>query len=236
METNYYENLEENFTQAMKLFETEQTHEELLEYLKSGNITQRQISAIKFDKISNSQDADILTDNLTGQDGKIREAVSVKIADFTANIEYRDFFKSEQNYQKFLDALTDINGNICRNILKVIDNFVQEDDFRCFFIPRLLELTNDLADKVLSFGNQDGKYKVNKDSFKLYWCLEAIYVLAQKIELEELTKILKKAKSVQDYTIREKVAKILTFEISSTELDKIRAELKNDDNYYVKRY
>ena len=236
METNYYENLEENFTQAMKLFETEQTHEELLEYLKSGNITQRQISAIKFEKISNSQDADILTDNLTGQDGKIREAVSVKIADFTANIEYRDFFKSEQNYQKFLDALTDINGNICRNILKVIDNFVQEDDFRCFFIPRLLELTNDLADKVLSFGNQDGKYKVNKDSFKLYWCLEAIYVLAQKIELEELTKILKKAKSVQDYTIREKVAKILTFEISSTELDKIRAELKNDDNYYVKRY
>ena len=182
------------------------------------------------------QDADILTDNLTGQDGKIREAVSVKIADFTANIEYRDFFKSEQNYQKFLDALTDINGNICRNILKVIDNFVQEDDFRCFFIPRLLELTNDLADKVLSFGNQDGKYKVNKDSFKLYWCLEAIYVLAQKIELEELTKILKKAKSVQDYTIREKVAKILTLEISSTELDKIRAELKNDDNYYVKRY
>ena len=236
METNYYENLEENFTQAMKLFETEQTHEELLEYLKSGNITQRQISAIKFEKISNSQDADILTDNLTGQDGKIREAVSVKIADFTANIEYRDFFKSEQNYQKFLDALTDINGNICRNILKVIDNFVQEDDFRCFFIPRLLELSNDLADKVLSFGNQDGKYKVNKDSFKLYWCLEAIYVLAQKIELEELTKILKKAKSVQDYTIREKVAKILTFEISSTELDKIRAELKNDDNYYVKRY
>lgn len=236
METNYYQNLDENFKEALKLFENNQSHQCLIEYLKNGNIPQRQISAIKLDCINSKEEAQILISNLTGQDGKIREVVSYRIAEFTTNSALRNYFKSNGSYDKFLDALTDINGNICRNTLKIINNFISEKDFIEYFIPKLCSQTESLAIKVLSLGNQDGKYKINKDSFKLYWCLEAIYILGDLINSKNLLPILLKAKDVQDYTIREKVAKILTLNFDDSLLTNIKNELKNDSNYYVNRY
>ena len=77
MNNTYYETLDKNFNMALELINKPLNHEELIELLRSGNIAERQLAALRLDKLENQNDADILIANLTGQDGKIREAGSL---------------------------------------------------------------------------------------------------------------------------------------------------------------
>ena len=92
MNNCYYETLDENFEQALNLCETSYTHSELLEFLKSGNIVQKQIAALKLETINSIEDAQILVSDLVGQDGKIREAVSLRLNEFMSNPKLLPFF------------------------------------------------------------------------------------------------------------------------------------------------
>ncbi len=236
MNNSYYKTLDENFIQALNLYEKEHSHSELIELLKNGNIPQKQIAALKLDSINSFEEAQILVSNLTGQDGKIREAVSLKLDEFMSNPKYLIYFKNSDNYKIFLDAITDINGNICRNVISAITNLRGDVEFCEIFCSALVKLTMDLISIVEKFDFQDGKYKVNKEAFKLYWCLETLYYFWDKIESEDLRNIIIRAKSIGEYTIREKVAKILTRNINDPILIQVRDELKNDSNYYVRRF
>lgn len=232
LNTNYYPTLDENFKEAVILFEKETTQEELLELLKSGNIVQRQIAALKINTLNSNEEALILANNLTGQDGKIREAVSLKINE----LQDSQYLHQTQIYDKFLDAIIDINGNICRNIINTIDTLKSDNDFCEYFAAKLLNMTHNLIENVKDIDFQDGKYKVNKEVFKLYWCLESIYHIAEKINLNDLKLILQQTKNINEYTIREKTAKILSKNFDDKDMDKMRAELKSDSNYYVRRF
>lgn len=236
MNSSYTQTLDENFNIAFNLYENDYSHAYLIEMLKNGTDVEKQISALKLDTITSESDASVLVQNLIGQDGKIREAVSFKIKEFIDNEDYRKYFYSIQNYDIFLKAITDINGNICRNIIASICNLKENKEFCNYFTNGLTKLTQDLADKVEQFDIQDGKYKVNKEVFKLYWCLETLYNFHNKVDMTVLKSILLKTKSVEDYTIREKTAKILTNDFDDNELIKIREELKQDKNYYVRRF
>lgn len=235
MNSSYYETLDENFAQALKLYETEYSHDELIRLLQNGNIVQKQIAALRLDGINSKSDADILISNLTGQDGKIREAVSLKLNEFMSNEKYLPFFKNSLNYKIFLDAVIDINANICRNVICAVGNLKSDIEFCNLFCPQLVNLTFDLLDKIEEFNFQEGKYKVNKEVFKLYWCLETIYVFWDKINFSDLKQIILRSKNIQEYTIREKAAKILSIGFEDKELQKARNELKYDTNYYVRR-
>lgn len=236
MNNGYYENLDENFIQALNFYEQEFSHTELIDMLKGGNIVQKQIAALKLEKINSKYDAEILISNLTGQDGKIREAVSLRLEEFMSNPDYLKFFQSPQNYKIFLEAITDINGNICRNVISAISNIKNQNDFCMMFCPALVELTNKLLDIVEKFDFQDGKYKVNKEAFKLYWCLETINEFCDIINFQDLKSIILRSKNIKEYTIREKCAKILSNCYKDAELLAARKELKNDKNYYVRRF
>lgn len=239
MNKNYYNTLDENFNEAFKLIDANLTHNELIELLKNGNIPQKQIAAIRLDTLKSIFDADVLISNLTGQDGKIREVVSLKIKEFLSNPQTKDFFLStdiDLLSSKFIDALTDINGNICRNIIEALIYLENCQQFVDLFNKKLIYLINQLLDKIKDFDLQEGKYKINKEVFKLYWCLEAVNIYFNKISTTDLKEILNVTKSIQDYTIREKTAKILTHELFDKDLIKIRNELKNDSNYYVRRF
>lgn len=235
MNSSYYETLDENFAQALKLYETEYSHDELISLLQNGNIVQKQIAALRLDGINSKSDADILISNLTGQDGKIREAVSLKLNEFMSNEKYLPFFKNSLNYKIFLDAVIDINANICRNVICAVGNLKSDIEFCNLFCPQLVNLTFDLLNKIEEFNFQEGKYKVNKEVFKLYWCLETIYVFWDKINFSDLKQIILRSKNIQEYTIREKAAKILSIGFEDKELQKARNELKYDTNYYVRR-
>ena len=79
MNKGFYEDLDTNFAMACKLSELNFSHDKLIELLKTGNIPEKQIAAMQLDTILNENEAKILIDNLTGCDGKIREAVALKI-------------------------------------------------------------------------------------------------------------------------------------------------------------
>ncbi len=236
MNSNYCENLDKNFLCAIELCEKKHSHNDLIELLKNGNIPQKQFAALEIEEILSQNDVQILLSNLTGQDGKIREAVSLKLKEFLQKPEYIEFFNNENYVEIFLDALTDINGNICRNVINAIENLKNYDNFCTKFCKKLANLSLELIDIVEKFDFQGGKYKVNKEAFKLYWCLECIYVFYEKMPKTELKEILTRAKSIGEYTIREKTAKILSKEQDNLELLQIKQELKQDENYYVRRF
>ncbi len=236
MNNSYYETLDENFAQALKLYEGNYSHEELIELLRTGNIVQKQIAALRLEKITSNEDTKVLVDNLTGQDGKIREAVSLRLNEFMSNPKYLPYFCSIENFDVFLDAIIDINANICRNVISAIYNLKNNEKFCNTFCPKLTNLTNSLLDTVEKFDFQDGKYKVNKEAFKLYWCLETIYEFYDKIDFTSLKQIILRTKNINEYTIREKAAKILTHNFDDPDLNKAKEELKQDKNYYVRRF
>ncbi len=236
MNNSYYETLDENFTQALKLYEQNYSHDELINLLKSGNIVQKQIAALRLEGIFSDSDADILVANLTGQDGKIREAVSLRLNEFMSNSEFLVYFKNKNHYQTYLDAVIDINANICRNVINAISNLKTDEEFCKIFSEKLTILTFDLLDKIEKFDFQEGKYKVNKEVFKLYWCLETIYEFYDKIKFIDLKQIILRSKNIEEYTIREKAAKILSIGFEDPELSQAKEELKNDPNYYVRRF
>jgi hypothetical protein len=236
LNNGYYETLDENFKQALNLFEQDYSHHELIELLKNGNIVQKQVAALRLETILSDEDAQVLIDNLTGQDGKVREAVSLKIKEFLANDYLRGYFDCVKNYQVFLNAVIDINGNICRNIIAVISYLKKDSNFCNLFCKALVELCFGLLDKISKFDIQDGKYTINKEVFKLYWCLETVFVYWDKINFEDLKAILLKSKNVHEYTIREKVAKILSLGFNDNQLLKAQKELQLDENYYVRNF
>ena len=236
MNNSYYKTLDENFEQALNLYESNYSHEQLLDLLKSGNIVQKQISALRLETITSDSDAKILVSNLVGQDGKVREAVSLRLNEFMSDPNLICFFQTPENYNIFLLAIIDINANICRNVISAVSNLKKNDKFCKIFGTNLVKLTLELLDKVEEFNFQDGKYKVNKEVFKLYWCLETIYEFYEKIEFSDLKTIILRSKNINEYTIREKAAKILSRGFTDRDLLLVQSELKNDPNYYVRRF
>lgn len=221
----------EDFNSALDIYEKCYSHESLIELIKNGSIAQKQAAVLKLETLTNQSDADVLMQNLTGCDGKIREAISFRLQEFIRkNPEY--FF----NYDDiFLEAIIDINGNICRNIISSLKFLTQNSEFCTRFCEKLCEKTIPLTEKIKDFDIQEGKYKINKEVFKLYWYLETIYHMSEFVDKTQLLKILNETKLIQDYTIREKSAKILSIIAEDEDFTRIKQELQNDENYYVRR-
>lgn len=219
------QNLNEDFNTALNIYENDYSHEDLIEFLKNGTVAEKQSSVLKLEKLMSKSDADVVMQNLTGCDGKIREAVSFRLPEFISkNPEY---FIEFENI--FLEAIIDINGNICRNTISALNYMKNFEEFCASFCQKLTIKTLELAKFAKTFDPQDGKYKVNKEIFKLYWYLETIYHFTEFVDIKD---IISETKDIPDYTIREKTAKILSKFDDFTE---IKQELKKDENYYVRR-
>ena len=235
MKENYSDIVKEKYNQdynrILNVYENEYSHSDLIELLSSGSVPEKQAAVLKLEKLKNKSEVDVFMSNLTGCDGKIREAVSFRLPEFVK--ENPEFFIDYEDI--FLKAVIDINGNICRNTISALNYLKTQEIFAKNLTNKLLKFTLELIDKVSEFDIQDGKYKINKEVFKLYWCLETIYVFCGTFNKRDLFNLLNKTKDIQDYTIREKTAKILTL-LSSEDFDQIKVYLKADDNYYVRRF
>lgn len=221
--------LDENFDLACELSEKEFTHQELLKMLEVGNIAERQIAALKFDKVENDVDALALMNNLTGCDGKIREAVALRINQLlTSNIEARAFF----NYPLvFADATIDINANICRLVVDSAKLLKADAEFSKIYLERILEFTQQAFEELDKFIFRDKKYVINKQLFKLYWCLETLQNYYMEIDNTKLKQILEQGAAQSEYTIREKVAQIVRL---AGGFEDLKNRLEQDENYYVR--
>lgn len=224
-------NLETNFNIAMKMSECEYDYSALIEYLKSDKLVEKQIAVLKLSEIKSEPDAQILVSNLVGQDGKIREAVAFKVNEFIQNPQFVELFKSEIIFETLLKGIMDINGNVCRQIVDLVGSVNEFDDYLCANLPNRISI---ILDEIQKIDEESKQYVVSKRNFQLYWCLEALSGLIGRINIESVRDIIFKAGEFQDYTIREKAAKILA-RVDYSEFDEIKNKLSNDDNYYVRR-
>lgn len=239
MNRAFNKSFDENFNTATKMCEEEYSHAQLIEFLLSSTeIVEKQIAALRLENVETTKDATILVSNLINQDGKIREAVAFKVNELIANPLYTEFFLNETNYNTFISAIMDINSNVCRQIIDAMRTIKSHEKFRDYFINRLLKTILGLFDEADKMDMHDQKYVLNKKNFQLYWCLETLFDYAEFIEYKAVEKILQKGGIFYDYTIREKIAKIIKqgFYDEQPEVAELKEKLKNDDNYYVRRY
>ena len=231
LNTGFYKDLDTNFQIACELSEKELSHSELIEMLKNGNIPEKQIAALKLERVETEDEAKILIDNLTGCDGKIREAVALKISNL---LNENPMIKNLFNYPNvFADATIDINGNICRLVLDSV-KILKSEIFTPIYIEKISGFIKEAYKELDSFIFRDKKYVINKQLFKLYWCLEALKLFAEELDKDELLTILERASVEKEYTIREKVAEILLL-VEGEKFEQLKRKLKTDENYYVRK-
>ena len=221
-----------DFKIACELSEKKLTHDEMIEMLKTGNVPQKQYAALNLDIIQNKEEGKILVSNLTGCDGKIREAVALKINQLlTADTAISPFIYSYP--ETFANASVDINANICRLVIDSVGILKNDHEFSKKYSEKILEFISQAFEEIDKFIFRDKKYIINKQLFKLYWCLESLKLFVNDIPKNTLINILERASQEKEYTIREKVAQILT----STNDDifkSLRKKLQQDGNYYVR--
>lgn len=224
--------LEANFNSAMKMCGVKYDYERLIALLQSKKIVEKQFSVLSLTEIKSENDAEMLVSNLVGQDGKIREAVALKVNEFINNSQFKDFFVNERIYPIFLQAIMDINGNVCRQIVDIV---TFDKSLKKYFCEKLPESIRIILAEIKKIDSQSRQYVISKRNFQLYWCLEALYNIIDVIDFEEIKEILLQSGEFYDYTIREKTAKILT-KIEKMELKELKEKLRNDENYYVRRF
>ena len=142
---------------------------------------------------------------------------------------YAAFFQTRHILDSLLKAVNDINPNICRMIIEILP-YINEKEY---FLENLYHRIDYVFEELEKLKRSNW---YTKKLFNLYWCLEALAVIKAPAD-RRLEKVLEKSSVFRDYTIREKTAMVLSY-LSETSpvLERIKENLKNDDNFYVKRY
>ncbi len=226
-----HNNMDSDFIQACNMVDKEFSHEQLINMLESGDISQKQLSALLLDTLNNKNDGKILINNLTGCDGKIREAVALKINRLL--YEDSDIADFLNHPEIFADATIDINANICRSVIDSVAILRKNEYFTRIYLNKIISFINEAFSEIDKFIYKDKKYVINKQLFKLYWCLESLKLFTDEIAEDKLIDILKRATEENEYTIREKVAQIVILK-NSDKFNELKNKLINDENYYVK--
>ncbi len=224
-------NLEENFNHALNLCSKNLSHNECIEFLKNGNVAEKQIAALLIDTIETKKEAEIFISNLTGCDGKIREAVASRLAEFIP-IENGIFFDS--NYDTFADASIDINANISRLVIDAVEFYKDNTDFGKHYANKLINFIQEGFIEISKIKFRDKKYILNKQLFKIYWALEGLKIFSKYTDEKILYEILSKVLELNEYTVREKAAQILAIYKNSDLFKTLYEKAKNDSNYYVR--
>lgn len=219
---------------AALLCEKEYSHEQIIEIMKTENDFEKQICLLKLKTLKSQEEADLLVFQLTGHHGLIREAAASKINEIILNGKYNELFLNKYAVDSFIKAVNDINPNICRLICVVIRHLLSDsNEFKNYFLMKLYKRFEEIFEELEKL-KRSRLY--TKQLFNLYWGLEALGILAPPVCVE-LESVLERAANMGDYTIREKAAMVLaSLAETSTKLDKIKSQLKNDENFYVQRF
>lgn len=209
------------------------THSEIIQLLKSSDDIAKQACILNMDRINDNEEAELLIQNLTDQSTPIRETCAFKINQFMNNEELNKFFQSGKIIDIFIKAITDVNPTVARNIIEIIDKIEDKEYFQTKLYEKIFEILEELKDFI---GMKN--YLLNKKTFNLYWCLESIAKMSEYIMSDaRLYEILNLSSKFNDYTIREKTAKILSLTKNyDSDFKEIINTLKNDDNLYVRRH
>lgn len=226
------QNLNEHINNPIEMCEKTFSHEDLVCFLENGNVIEKQYAALNLDEIRDEHEARLFIANLVGVDGKIREVVAFRIKFFLEK--NADLFLCKENFDYFKNGTIDIDGNVCRSVIDAVKVLKKNEEFSKYYANSMKDIINIALDEISKFTFRDKKYTINKQVFKIYWCLEALINFYEYIDYSELKLILKKCSLLQEYTVREKCAKIIKILNCDEELELLKNQLKNDENYYVR--
>lgn len=219
---------------AALLCEKEYSHDEIIDIMKTENDFEKQICILKLQTLNSQEEAELLVFQLTGHHGLIREATAIKINEFIQNPKYSHLFLTNYILDSLLKGVNDVNPNICRLICSILPILFENNDKEKEYFEQALYKKFFVIFDELEKLKRSTWY--TKKLFNLYWSLEATAAINPAIN-KDLETILKQSASIRDYTIREKTAMVLSvLKDNSTVLDEIKEKLKNDENFYVKRY
>ena len=232
MNSDYEQTLDKNFNKALELCSGEFGTSDLITMLKTGNIAEKQFSALEIKELRSQSDAGVFLSNLINCDGKIREAVAQKFSEFVTVSQYRDYFSHYPLI--FAKSTIDINANISRMVIEGLALMSDYEEFGKQYSKQLAIYIKEAFSGLDKIVFRDKKYTVNKQMFKLYWCLEGLNNFWQYLSEKELLEILNRTSAEREYTVREKTAQILNH-LNSPVFTPLKTGLKSDENYYVRR-
>lgn len=222
-----------HFNNAVELFEREFSHADLVNLLQNGNVVEKQFATLNLKDLNNENEAHLLISHLVGVDGKIREAVAFKLVEF---IKVKpELFLSVENFDYFVNGTIDIDGNVCRKVIEASIYLKYSEEFSKYYAEGLNNIIETALDEISKFTFRDKKYKINKQIFKIYWCLEAIKYFYEFLPSDKLKNILAECSKLSEYTVREKCAEIIKHLDLDEELSRIMYLLEHDENYYVRK-
>ncbi len=223
----------EIFEHAFILCEKKFSYEEIINVLKNGSDVEKQIAILKIRFIENHEDAKLLVSHLTGQDGPIRESVAVKLNELL--VENCKIFDDVDFYPTYVDAVCDVNPNVSRNVI----SYLPKLEFAGELFDLLIKKTEKIFERIEKPDTEQKNFLTVR-LFNLYWCLEAIgELLVAKNNLiveNRLNGLLEKSAVFNNYTIDEKIARIISLPFFNDVRCKIEKKIQNTDNFYVKRY
>ena len=211
-------------------------HDEIIKNLKNNSEDFfKFFSIINLEEFKNIEEVELFFNHLTNNPTPIREAVALKLEEIYIDEFYNDFIK-----EQFLKAIIDINPNVCRAICNLISKseFLKND-----LLDDLIIKINNLLDEIRGKdkdlgGFYDDAQKVrknhakNKKLFSLYWYLEVLSICVEAKNNSQALEIVNETIKFNDYTIREKTAKIIV-NMHNAPLELLKT-IQNDQNFYVK--
>lgn len=214
------------------------SHDEIIENLRNETEDFIKIfSIINLEKLTNLNEVEILFHHLTQHSTPIREATALKIEEI-----YKVNFFSNNIKNQLLKAIIDINPNVCRAMCNLIlRNELLQEEIMDDLILKIRCLLDEIEsqDKELG-GFFDNALKIkknhakNKKLFSLYWYLEVLSSCMNLKNNSQVLDIVEKTIKFNDYTIREKTAKIIDM-IENPPLELLQIA-RNDQNFYVKNH
>ncbi len=231
-EINYKKNMN-MLSQAVKYCKINFLHDDLINELYHNNDLKKQLCIILISKLNSQAEADALVCNLTGKSGPVRETTACKILELIKNPDYQPYFQTQNITDAFIKAVTDINPSVSRNITETIKYVLNAQ----YIFDNIIKEIKASLNETLKI-KKNRSYLKNRKNFGLYWNLEAVAGISDKIQPDnELLEILKLTALSDDYTIREKTAKTARCFISrDNRYSAVLDLLKNDNNIYVKKY
>lgn len=221
--------------QSYKLCKEDFNKASIMDILTKDNDDIKPIAIINLNSIDNKKEADFFLSYLTGQDGRIREAISHILCELKPDNYYTD----DLSIKTLINGLLDINPNVVRNLIYFIEQSeILKENLKGPIIQKTNEVLEELSKYIKESSpfieNQSKSTKnhaKNKLTFNLYWLLETISVLDVN-NIKNLNEILTKTSNFLDYTIREKTALILS-KMENPPIELLQ-KLKEDENIYVK--
>ena len=212
--------------------------EEAKEILEGNNDILKSALLLNLNEIDKEL-AELLIFNLTNQSGPVRELCAYRIGELTEN--NKIYFQNKKTLDTILLALNDVNPNVVRFLLPSLKFFDNKKYLFDGLTEKIEVLYSEVSNKLRRGKEQEHIF--TKKCFKIYWSLESIkYLILFEPEIiyynqmirEDFKELLKNLCSLEEYTVREKVAQIVNL-LPESEINDIKLILDKDENYFVKR-